>query len=367
MEKEMTKFERVNAVMEVREPDTVPVYPYILTHGVYANEWRLPEITTQTKLDVKMSTQCVFKTLQEYDYDMAIGSYIDLYFGVTELGGKIKIPDKYGGVVSMAEAPVKEPGDWDKVSKMFPLDPRAGGRMKDVLDSYKIVSEKIGKTTPIIPCWWPGPTSAMCLLRGPEALTMDMALDPNFAHELIKAANDFTIDFLRGMYENGANSVTHLGDIYGTEMLSPDQCKEFVVPYVGKISRTIYEEFGQKTWLHVHGDFMSEETYPVLKEFVETSRVAGFHPDEKHPPEFLQDKVKKVYNIAVAGIIHGPGPLLNGPLDAIEATTKNIIDAAAEGGGLMIAPSCEVPPDTPPENFKKWVQVTHEYGAYNGR
>ena len=52
MKEEMTKFERVNAVMEVREPDTVPVYPYILTHGVYANEWRLPEVTTQTKLDV---------------------------------------------------------------------------------------------------------------------------------------------------------------------------------------------------------------------------------------------------------------------------------------------------------------------------
>ena len=36
MVEEMTKMERVKAVMELREPDRVPVYPYILTHGVYA-------------------------------------------------------------------------------------------------------------------------------------------------------------------------------------------------------------------------------------------------------------------------------------------------------------------------------------------
>ena len=47
---------------------------------------------------------------------------------------------------------------------------------------------------PVIPCWWPGPTAAMCMLRGPEAF-MDMALEKDFAHEMIKAANEFAIDF----------------------------------------------------------------------------------------------------------------------------------------------------------------------------
>jgi uroporphyrinogen decarboxylase len=364
MVEEMTKFERVNAVMEMREPDRVPVYPYILTHGVYAEGWRLPDIMTDLTLDSKKSAQCTLKTLEMYDYDMVIGSYQDLYMGVTELGGKIKIPNKFGSAVSMKEPPVMDATAWDRVQKLLPYDPRKSGRAKSLLESYKIVSDKVGKTTPVIPCWWPGPTAAMCMFRGPEMLSMDMALDPSFAHEMIKAANDFAIDFLEAMYENGANSVSHTGEIYGVELLSPEQCHEFVVPYVKELSSKIYKDWGQKTWLHTHGDYKKPDTEPIIGEYVNEAKIAGFHPDEKHPPEWLQKHVKEKYHISIAGIIHGPGPLLNGPLEEIERVTKDAIDKAGMGGGLMLAPSCEVPPDTPPENFKRWVEFAHTYGKY---
>jgi uroporphyrinogen decarboxylase len=364
MVEEMTKFERVNAVMELREPDRVPVYPYILTHGVYAEGWRLPDITTETMLDAKKSAQCTLKTLEMYDYDMVIGSYQDLYMGVTELGGKIKIPNKFGSAVSMKEPPVMDATAWDRVQKLLPYDPRKSGRAKSLLESYKIVSDKVGKTTPVIPCWWPGPTAAMCMFRGPEMLSMDMALDPSFAHEMIKAANDFAIDFLEAMYENGANSVSHTGEIYGVELLSPEQCHEFVVPYVKELSSKIYKDWGQKTWLHTHGDYKKPDAERIIGEYVNEAKIAGFHPDEKHPPEWLQKHVKEKYRISIAGIIHGPGPLLNGPLEEIERVTKDAIDKAGMGGGLMLAPSCEVPPDTPSENFKRWVELAHTYGKY---
>ena len=94
------------------------------------------------------------------------------------------------------------------------------------------------------------------------------------------------------------------------------------------------------------------------------TKIAGFHSDEKHPPEWLQKNVKKKYHISIAGIIHGPGPLLNGPASEIDSVTKNIIDKASIGGCLMMAPSYEVPPDTPMDNFKRWVEVTHTYGKY---
>jgi len=364
MVEEMTKMERVNAVMELREPDRVPVYPYILTHGVYAMGWKLPDITTDFEMDGAKCAQATLKTLELYDYDMVIGSYQDLYFGVTELGGKIKIPTKYGSAVSMKEPPVKDANDWERVKKLLPYDPRKSGRAKALLESYKIVSDKLGKDVPVIPCWWPGPTAAMCMLRGPEALSMDMALEKDFAHEMIKAANEFAIDFLRAMYENGANSVCHTGEIYGVELLSPEQCSEFVVPYVKELSKTIYSEFGQKTWLHTHGDYKTEGAYPIIGEYVEEAKIAGFHPDDKHPPEWLQKNVKEKYKISVAGIIHGPGPLINGPISEIDRVVRETVDKAGIGGGMMMAPSCEVPPDTPQENFKRWVQYCHEYGKY---
>jgi len=340
------------------------VYPYILTHGVYAMGWRLPDITTETSMDAKKCAECTLKTVEMYDYDMVIGSYFDGYYGATEFGGKIKIPNKYGSAVSLKEPAVKDATDWERVKKMLPYDPRKEPRAKSLFESYRIVSDTIGKTTPVIAAMWPGPTSAMVVFRGPEALSMDMALDKSFAHEVIKAANEFTIDFIRAEYENGANSVCHLGEIYGVELLSPEQSHEFVIPYVKEISNTIYKEFGQKTWLHTHGDYRTEEAYPIVKEMVEEAKIAGFHPDEKHSAEWLQKNVKEKFHIAVAGVIHGPGPLLNGPITQIETETKKIIDDAGNGGGLLVAPSCEIPPDVPPENVKAWVSTAHNYGKY---
>jgi uroporphyrinogen-III decarboxylase len=126
----------------------------------------------------------------------------------------------------------------------------------------------------------------------------------------------------------------------------------------------MYSEFGQKTWLHTHGDYKREENYPLVGEYVKNAKIAGFHADEKHPAKWCAEMVRDKYKIAIAGTIHGPGALLNGPLSEIERETKQLIDDAGRGGGLMLAPSCEVPPDTPPENFKHWVDVAHGYGSY---
>ncbi len=40
------------------------------------------------------------------------------------------------------------------------------------------------------------------------------------------------------------------------------------------------------------------------------------------------------------------------------------ISKIGDGLGVLMAPSCQVLPATPQENFKAWVDATHEHGKY---
>lgn len=357
---EMTKRERVNAFMEGRESDVVPVFPFILTKGVYEGGWRLPEVTTQTELDADKSAQGILKTIERYNYDLALGSYYDGFFGVVPLGGMLNIPGEYGMSVSAAKHPVESKEDWLKIKKKLPLDPRQDGRMSSVLKSIRMVADQAGPDMPIGTTWKSGVTAALLMLRGAEGLIMDMIEDPDYAHEMVDAGTEFSLNFLRAQYQAGANSVCVLTDVMGVEMLSPEMYEEFVFPSLKIISHAVAQEFGQKILLHIHGDFQREDTYPLVEKLIKECRIDALYFDEKHSAQWLKDNVRDKYNTPVCVPIHGPD--LNAwSLEEIDNFVKDTFKIMGTGRGVMITPSCEIPPDVPSEKFKRWVDSVHQY------
>src|SRR4030042_1957452 len=93
------KRQRGEAIAKGEIPDCMPVWPLLPTHGVYSCGWRLPDITDQYKVDSEKSAQTVLVPLKKNDSDIILGSYFDLYMGMGTLGGVIKIPDRFGGVI----------------------------------------------------------------------------------------------------------------------------------------------------------------------------------------------------------------------------------------------------------------------------
>ena len=76
-------------------------------------------------------------------------------------------------------------------------------------------------------------------------------------------------------------------------------CERFVLPSVAEVADTIMKEFGQKTWLHVHGDFKKPRAYPLIEKFVTQAHVNGLFLDEKHPPEWIKANVLDKFDIPV--------------------------------------------------------------------
>lgn len=362
----MNKKERFQAVREGRAPDHMPAWSCALSQTIFSHGLLLPDVTGQDWYDSAKITDVILKSIKNVDYDLAIPFYVDFGFGVPPLGGVFDIPKKFGvGATTTDDQPVKTKDDWPKVQKKLATfnvrttDPR----MKGALEVIKNVSETIGATMPLLPFSFVGTTSAMFLFRPGADFMEDMSNDPEWVDEMCKLATDWSMDWIRAQYEAGANSVAFIVDVLGTLMASPEQAERFNLPNIRRMVEMVKKEFKQGVWLHIHGDMKPPEAYAYLTKLVREAGVEGFHLDENHPPEWIKENVIKKLGVPSC-ITTNNAKFASSSIEDLRADVKNQISKIGDGLGVMMAPSCQLPPPTPNDKFKAWVDAIHEYGKY---
>ena len=328
----MNKKERMEAVFNMQTPDVIPVFPRVMAQAIFDMGWNLPDISTQTTMDVDKVAEAFISNIKKYDYDLCFGTYMDHGFGVPTLGGVINIPDKFGVSVSIKVPPIQKREDWSEVKKKLPLDPLKDDRMPDALKALKIVCQEMGEENPIAPAYYTGICAANILFRDVSDLTLDCVEDPEFVDEICQAATDFSIDWARAQYEAGCNSVFYLGDHFGTELISPKMGERYILPYVAQFVETIQKEFGQKTFMHIHGNMQRPKSFALLERLVKEAGVAGLHLDENHDGAWIRENVVEKLGIPGALIVHGPDPIASGPQEKIDAVVKETVESGGPGG-----------------------------------
>ncbi len=359
----MNKKERLEAVFNLKEPDVIPVNPHVMAQAIYDMGWSLGDITTQTELDADKAAEAIINNIKKYDYDFCFGTYIDHGYGVPTLGGVLEIPRKFGVSVSVKEHPIKTKADWNEAKKKLPLDPLKHDRMPQALRALRIVCKELAGTHPISPMSFVGIGFVQHLFRKVSDLTVDCIEDPDWVDELCQAATDFSMDWIRAQYESGANTHLTLNDSFGTELISPAMAERFLLPYVAQIAEMVKKEFGQKVFMHIHGDMKKPRSYAFLEKLVKEAGIGGLHLDEKHDAAWIRENIVKRLSVPAALIVHG-ATIASGPKEKIEAVVKETIEIGGPGGGVLMAPSCQILPSTPGSHFKTWVDATHRYGKY---
>lgn len=362
----MNKKERFQAVRERKAPDHMPVWPRVMSQMLYSHGYLLPDVTGADWYDAEKITEAVLANIRAIGYDVAIPSYVDYAFGVPPLGGRILIPEKFGIAAGTTEdQPVKTKDDWPRVQKlMAKFDPRkTDPRMAGCLEVMKNVTAEIGDEMPLVPMYYVGTTAAMFLFRPNEAFLEDMYDDPDWVHEMCDLATEWAINWIGAQYEAGCNSVCFTAETMGTLMMSPKMNIEFNLPCVTKLVKAMRTNHDQATWLHVHGNMQKPKAYEYLELLVKEAGVEGFHFDENNPADWIKTEVVDKLGVSACIITDG-ARIVSGPEDRIRKEVKEQIETIGDGVGLMMAPSCQVLPATPNENFKAWVDATHEYGTY---
>ncbi|UCH20414.1 MAG: hypothetical protein JSU83_17960 [Deltaproteobacteria bacterium] len=362
----MNKKQRFNAVRKMQTPDYMPVWPRAMSQMIYAMGWRLPDITGADWYDSEKCTEAVLWSLENFGYDVALPAYTDSAFGVTALGGTINIPLKFGTSVGITdEKPVKNKNDWRRVQRKLArmaicqTDPR----MKGALTTIQNVAANVGEETPLVSTGYLAATAAMLLFRPFEDFLNDMINDPAWVDEMCRIAANWTMDWIRAQYEAGANSVTFIADTLGTLMINPKLGERFNLPYLCEMVKVIRKEFDQGVWLHIHGNMKTYLAYAYLKKIIEEAGIEGVHLDECHSPDWIKENVVDKFNIP-ACIVLDCNIIAAGPVQKIRHEVKNALSKINDGKGIIMAPCCQILPQTPNENFKAWVNATHEYGSY---
>ncbi|UCH21246.1 MAG: hypothetical protein JSU83_22535 [Deltaproteobacteria bacterium] len=362
----MTKKERFQAVREMREPDCMPVWPSVMAQMIYGHGLMLPDVLGPDSYDSEKATEAVLASIKNIGYDVAIPTYTDCGFGLPPVGGTFAVPTQFGvGVCGGGVKPVKTKADWPKVQKMMAhYNVRTSDvRMKGALEVIKNVSKELGDEIPLVASSNGPASTALTLFRDTQAFLVDMTEDPEWVEEMIDLATDWAIDWIRAQYEAGANSVNFSGDCIGLEMVSPDMADRFNFPYLCRMVETIKKEFNQETWIHIHGNLKTPKAYQHLIKLAIQAGVEGFHFDERHPPEWVKGQVVEKLRRPACIITHGDH-IHRGPPEKIREDVKTQISRVGDGRGIMMAPSCQILPATSNENFRAWVDATHEYGKY---
>lgn len=191
--------------------------------------------------------------------------------------------------------------------------------------------------------------------RGLRGIYMDMFRQPE---TLLKAMDSLLVTQIKKVITKARNGgrkrvffALHRG---ADDFMSPEQFDIFYWPYAKKLIQAAVDE-GFTPCLFLEGNYTSR-----LEHFLELPRgkVLGRFDasDLNRAKEILHG------HMCIMGDV--PSVLLQlGSPDEVEEYCKKLIDVVGKGGGLIVAPRSSID-EAKPENIKRMVDFTKEYGRY---
>ncbi|NTU51715.1 MAG: uroporphyrinogen decarboxylase, partial [Candidatus Aminicenantes bacterium] len=230
------------------------------------------------------------------------------------------------------------------ILKLRPVDPAAGVRMRQRVESVGKLAEAVGRTHSVLG-WVEGPLAEYADLRGVERAMLDLIDKP----ELYLAAGEVVVEnamaFARAQIAAGADMIG-IGDA-AASLVGPALYRDLVLPLETRLIAAIHDA-GAAAKLHICGN-----TAPIVGLMAQTGADV-IDLDWMVPLDEARGTV-------------GPGVTLCGNFDPVgvllKGTPKTVAAAAHEclrqgGSRFILMPGCEVPPETPEANIRAFCPVT---------
>jgi uroporphyrinogen decarboxylase len=343
----VTHCERVFTALEDGVPDRVPLFEGVFDEKVMRGifpDCDYYEFTDRIGLDVVGLNRSAWRKDNVAMIDEERGLFRDQW-GVVRAFGPENTPYP-------VEGPIKRREDLEGYAPPDPEAPDALGHLPEVVARYK--GQK-----PII---WVGRDSFFnpSYLRGMERLLMDYVLDPQLAHDVIEICLRYDLRLTERAIEAGVDIVV-LGDDYADKngpMMSPEHFREFILP---GLRRAIESARNAGAYVIKHSD---GNLWPILDMIVD----AG--PDAINPiePAAGMDigEVKRKYGerVCIVGNIDCGDLLCHGTPEMVREAVRECIEAAAPGGGFMLASSNSIHSSVRPGNYVAMAEACREFGVY---
>lgn len=241
--------------------------------------------------------------------------------------------------------------DKSALAQLEVRDPRQSKR-------YATYLEMCHKTKAVFKDAWvsallAAPWSIAATLRGVEALIYDTTDDPQFVHDLMRLASEFTKARGDAIIETGV-ALMLAETSASCSVISPRMYRDFVHLYL----KDVIDHFRQKKALidlHICG-----YTDPIV-EYTTSLDVDIIDIDAPTSLKKIVDVSQK--RIAIRGNV-ATELFVDGTKEQIEEAVKNCIEIAAPGSAYILSPGCQIPLNAPVEKIRYFWEAALEYGIY---
>lgn len=297
--------------------------------------------------DASLMADMLIKTSEKLLCDIVYAGSGYNNFHAAALGGRIKFREI--GAPDLEEPLIKEEADLEKLDiKRIDLDET----INTVKKALKLTKEKIGNEYVVTMTAW-GPFTLAARLVGEEAMMKATFKKPAFVEKVVSFTTELLIHLYSGLVEDKTLEVISLADPTASgDLISKKQFERFALPYLKKFTDWARSK-GVHTLVHICGNTTDRlELFP----FTGASCISLDHKtDIKKAKEILFGKM------CFAGNVDPVKIMLQGTVEDVEKTCREIIEIAGTDGGFVLMPGCDIPPTVPHENIKKFIEVARNW------
>lgn len=301
---------------------------------------RLPDAGAQITVDAYRETGSVI---------MSGGGQLS-YYPVTALGGEVN-NEIVGGAPEIVRAPLKNLQDIDQ----FDLD-QVVADLKESED-YKLSQAQIRNMRAIvgdetfIAVGGYGPFTQASQMVGMVKFMMGLADNKDgYVEKLIRFAAELIMAFNKGMLEAGGDLVVCAEPVASGDLISPKMFEDYVLPInVELMERT--REICPYEIVHICGNTV-KRVEPLAK-----AGFNGFSVDSIDMEKAREDAGGRMVMI---GNLNPAAILLGMDADGVYEKSRELCQAMKNQGGFILAPGCDLPPDTALENLQAMARAVKE-------
>ena len=247
----------LNAVLRKEDAERTPVFLFDLSLGMDAMNIPTTDIYG-SGYNGELAAKCILALQKQLGHDIVAGSYQSM--DIRAFGGEMEYPER--GIPHAKKFPFADP------MKMYRYE---GTEIEDHLQGSSDSFSYIRSSKPDLGLMMniPAPFSMSVMLRGLEALLMDLVLEPRYSEELIafgKAVMHTSIEKISDSVDLDAVLMTGSSD--NLDLIGQDALRRFSYPGLRDSVKFIHSR-NLPIMFHPHGGFTSDaDSEKVLDEMI---------------------------------------------------------------------------------------------------
>ncbi len=343
----LSSLERSICAICHQEPDRVPVSPILCSGARQISGITFPDYALNADKAAR-----VFLDGFEFVGGDAVVLLLDLSVEAADFGQAMEYPLNSTPMPDYRNPLLRDHQDYRQLRK---IELKDAPRMLEFVRLCRIMADTVGWRS-IVSGFVFSPLGILAMLRGAENLFKDCRRYPREVMAASETITGVLLEFVQAQCRAGVPAIA-IDTLFASKSgLSKDLWEEIEGPFAREISNAI-KAAGRVVAVHNCGDSpyfdaQIRSMEPAIINFADL-------PDDCDSPREL----KKRYGEAVTLMGYIPTPLLvrGSPREVMDECRRQI-DELAPGGGFILSPGCEYPPNISLNNAFALIKAAEKYG-----